>query len=722
MSSSWELVRYVPPPAYSQGGPHGVRRGDDVGMLQWVPHGRTIEVAGRTIPGGGVYVGQMDKGARPSGAWGSILEPSLIDPAMKVDWARPHRSGPATMSGQWYGSLRPGGRAAYLSWLASGRDDPDVYIGHVFLYFYGLERRMLVDARVDPEHADVPIIADEVRRLLSIYGFNNLFRAQATKFLVVIDSPSWMTPDLVPPPASTCGMFFGVRVALGRYAQTAQPIPAAWALLWLRTEVTLRTPASRCASEFDELFTARYQARYKDGLVIKPTKSTITYSYSPASSRLGGFTVKMGSIPDVARRTSSLNKLKVLGLECTEALQGLSQYRRRYPDGAGSLEAVALLPDDVRAPLEGKVVKDFRDWADAAIETGPSLVPLDDVMAHWAPGRSTKLTKADAVAMASLFAKLGTGIEPDVRFGSSTPAQSSHVVLFSLPPGATAAPSAQYAAAATVVHLAGVVASADGSVSDAERRHLAEHLEVVLGLDHAERVRLEAHLLWLVGAKTSLASLKKRVDALDQGRRAAIGRFVVGFAASDGLVSAPELTMLAKLYRLLGLNESEVYSVVHALASADPGPVTVQEADSGEVRWPIPALGPDPAIAVRLDPAKIRARLAETASVSALLADIFTDDEEPAPPELAGRGPETEVDIQRVVGLDGPHSQLARHLCSQERWDRGSVEELAARLGLTMLEAAIDRVNDATIEASGEPLIEGDDPLEINDYVAEELV
>jgi TerB N-terminal domain len=75
--------------------------------------------------------------------------------------------------GYWpsYSEISSGARRAYLNWLAGGRRDPEADIGFVFLFFYGLERRAIIDgAKDEPAQADWPVIAAELRRLLSIYG------------------------------------------------------------------------------------------------------------------------------------------------------------------------------------------------------------------------------------------------------------------------------------------------------------------------------------------------------------------------------------------------------------------------------------------------------------------------------------------------------------------------------------------------------------------------
>jgi len=72
-------------------------------------------------------------------------EPSLIDTSLKVNSYSPDYNG--ENMGYWpsYQNISSSSRAAYIEWLAGDRSDPDAYIGYVFLYFYGIERRILVD-------------------------------------------------------------------------------------------------------------------------------------------------------------------------------------------------------------------------------------------------------------------------------------------------------------------------------------------------------------------------------------------------------------------------------------------------------------------------------------------------------------------------------------------------------------------------------------------------
>ncbi len=83
-----------------------------------------------------------------------------------------------------YSDMSPRARAAYLAWLAGGRNNPRVYIGYVFVYFYGLERRLVTETSRNPENAvEYRRLTGEVRRLLEIYRGNHSFRQYATGLL-----------------------------------------------------------------------------------------------------------------------------------------------------------------------------------------------------------------------------------------------------------------------------------------------------------------------------------------------------------------------------------------------------------------------------------------------------------------------------------------------------------------------------------------------------------
>jgi len=60
---------------------------------------------------------------------------------------------------------------------------PSADVGYVFLFFYGLERRVLVDAKSDPKAmTEVPAIAAEIESLRSIYS-NRSFQSYTRNFL-----------------------------------------------------------------------------------------------------------------------------------------------------------------------------------------------------------------------------------------------------------------------------------------------------------------------------------------------------------------------------------------------------------------------------------------------------------------------------------------------------------------------------------------------------------
>ena len=111
--------------------------------------------------------------------------------------------------------------------------------------------------------------------------------------------------------------------------------------------------------------------------------------------------------------------------------------------------------------------------------------------------------------------------------------------------------------------------------------------------------------------------------------------------------------------------------------------------------------------------------------MTALLADVFAQDSaDSTPPQTApSTAPIASDDVGDVLpGLDAALSELARSLCDQGGCSFAEAEGIAAGLGLPMLEGALERISECAFDVCGEPLIEGDDLLVVNDYAVKELL
>ena len=141
---------------------------------KWIEPGEPIEIGDKVILGGNFYLGTSLESLD-----GYYEESSLIIPRVGIDddhFLNGNHYFTDDTLGYWpsYRDLSKKGKSAYLLWLASDRSDPKVPIGYLFIYFYGIERRVLVDSKhgkvSDKEYLS---LHQEVSRLLEIYSSNH---------------------------------------------------------------------------------------------------------------------------------------------------------------------------------------------------------------------------------------------------------------------------------------------------------------------------------------------------------------------------------------------------------------------------------------------------------------------------------------------------------------------------------------------------------------------
>lgn len=683
----------------------------------WIPPGREIQMAGFQLRGGMLYVGS---GLPSVSSYGT--EPALIDPALPVNAGNPDPTGSGMTYWPSYESISPECRAGYLQWLASNRRVPGAYIGYVFLFLYGLERRVLADTPGSGSaQTDLVAIGAELEGLLEVYGSNSSFNRYALQLKDVLEVLSGR--DLAPPVTAdtdASAMPMPVRVGLGRIVALGKPVPPEWAVRWYMThpDTSLRTPARRCTNEFVDLFQARYVREFGDGFTVTPLHTRLALDIRPASASFGGQVSLPVAVPDILQLHSSIAKLRTIGDSCIDDLDAFSRWIGRHVGAPRTIAAAALLPRDIAASHGSAEVQGVWDWAARCVKSHTQAVCRSDELLQLCPSLgSGKLAKSEAVLLAQLLERGGFGIEPDVRFGGPPLAPGAPVVLYPLPQSApNPAPSPQYTATTILLHLAIAVAAADHTISEVEERHLRARVTQALALTEHERLRLSAHLQWLVEAKPSVTSLRRRLEALESAQRSGFADFIVGVAGADGLIDPEEIQTLGKIFPLLGLPAEEVHSHVHAMAAAGSTSAPKRKAlepltDSSASPHPATRPSPEP---VRLDLDLVRAKLAESAQIGAILEDVLVSDDEIA---VSQEAPTVRAVESRLQG----RRRLLARLVGQSEWTRLDFEHLAAECQL-LPDGAIDAINEASIDKLGVPVIEGDDPLHIDLPTAMELI
>jgi len=670
---------------------------------RWHGPGEAVSIAGFNIADGMLYVGTR------LNAPGGRVEPALIDPTLRIARNRGYAN---TVHWPSYAELTPECRYGYLDWLARGRSDPQCDISYVLLFFFGIERRVLLDGRDNPStKTEWPALLDELRRLIQLYGpKSDHFTRHAAELL------SWMELDSAPPRLyaqpvpefpRTYELPHYLRLALGQASVDRQPIPTPLALAWLRLspDVFLRTAATRCPAEFTRLFELRYAERMGAGLLLPKNRTKLKMVYQPASHSLAGarMTRDFGDIPDVTAMTKPMQRLREIVDACTEELGPYSRLIGKDAANADSLEGLlalpqALWPESVKARLAA---------LRAELKDGRTSRLLTEVAGLFAAARQP-LTRDRVRALARALKSEGIGIEPDVLAGAKSPSGADKVVLFELSaPTLERGACAEFQTAALTLQLASAMAQADGEFNAREVAHLRAEITAWSHLADHDRERLQAHLDWLVLAPPTVAVLKRKLEPLPAEARQTIARFMATLAQSDGFVSPDEVKLLQRVYKLLGVDAGRVFSDIYA---ATPGKVSAPLSNQRAVTE-----------GFRLDRARIEALQHDTERVSALLSTIFVEEAAPT----SAPAPEAETEAQApesvtLIGLDPANDALLRLLLSRPTWSRAELEDAAADLDL-MLDGALEQINEAAFEAFDEPLIEGEDPVEINPHILEQL-
>jgi tellurite resistance protein len=674
---------------------------------KWIKDGESITIKGQAFTGGNFYYG-----GKLSSLDGYGAEASLVDDLLKIE------NKPSTFEdeslGYWpkFISLTPKGRGAFISWLAGNRNDPDTPLGYVFIYFYGIERRITVDSiKQTVDDAEFKALFDEALRLKRVYSSSRSFSNYSIRLLEIMcllrpHVVSHLDLEKIPQRDS---LLFKHRLATT--VNDEKPIPSELALAWLRfyPDYNLKKPARRCGYEFSQMFTRLYSKKYGDGIVVKPNKTRLKSEYHPASSSLRGISLPQQDLPDPSNLKGPVNKLIAIADECAAGLDAYSRYLAKPDTSRTDIEAVLLLPDELSDLGATLGLGTFKKWADDAISTKKGLVNIEEFWTYTKSPLPSKINKKEAELIQNLAQKAGYGIAPDTRYHHAKTSADGKLVLFPEGHGKYFEPSKAYSEIGMALRLGAMVATIDSHVDQAELNLLTQLIDHDTNLSPTEKKSLHAYLVWRLNTPSNITGLKARLEALGKTEKAAVSRILVSVAMADGKIDPKEIKQLEKLYTMLGLDKALVTGDIHGMSSSKTGLRTSSSQSATSSSTPA---------SFQLDESSLAIHESETRDVQSILGAIFVEDE---PTGESDDSTTASPITEEVIEIDKQHYALFESLRRKDKWTREEVEALCRDSGL-MVSGALETINDwAFDKVDAAVLEEYGDAVYVDQEIVEEI-
>lgn len=630
-----------------------------------------------------------------------------------------------------YAHLTIGQRRYYLDWLAGGRRHIPSQIGYAHLYFYGLERRLLVDRQ------DVREVFKAVLRLMNVCRHaepaerRDMPYASSLLWHVLVREADLFTPaDLqtIVPRFLEIATEDELAAVLSFWVRQNKPMPS-----WLAFPVARQLPKSqrsvvtqRAGDELQQLFAQRYTLQFGEGLLLRASKRDKRFAYRPANRFLEPSEI---TAPNPAGLLSQFDDLAELWNGCVADLKRLSTLK--VSDSAETLDVWRATPTELRQAVDHPLTEALTKFiAERAGDSGDVRVTPRDVATVIGIASDAKLTLPTSRRIAEAVAETGYCLEPDARLTGRAYADAEPIVLF-LNLSDTPLDTAKYAAASTMLNVGFLVAAADGQAEDAELGLLTQQLEAAFSLNDTEQRRLEALRGLRAECGIEAADLSRLLRALSNDQQKLIGRLMLALVAADGQVSKAEIKTVRRVYAAMGWDRAKADAALATLMpaphSVDDDLVAVMPATPGEAGEPIPP--PPAATGFTLDRAAIDALLRETHDVAKLLADAMKTDDPldsgpattwaflppspaPTPPlfiapsPAAPAAPEPLVDSppSPVPGLPERYAAFYRQVIARSSWPQSELAALSKTHGL-MLSGAVEAINEWSNDTHGGPLI-----------------
>ncbi|QNN21537.1 hypothetical protein HED60_04360 [Planctomycetales bacterium ZRK34] len=684
--------------------------------LRWVGCEESVEIDGFTISQPLTYLANRSSGR--------VDEPSSMDPRDPVS-RKPGYQTQRLPYWPSYHNMDPTQRFVYLSWMSEGRIRLPSEIGYAFVFFYGLERRTLVD-----QHDHETAIA-EVLRLRQLHRggeqYSGSFENYTAGFLwfLSVAYPEAFTEEMIQSLAEGGRYWNEDKLAslLCWFATQKRPLSewAAFIVAGQLPQSQRSVVTNRVGNEFKELFCKYYRERYHQGLTLESSARDRAYRYTTASAVIGQVCCT-GTNP--MGRSSQLKSLSTIWNQCVDELRKFSSVVQKQGDSELTPEAWEAMPEELRNGTDHPLTQQFcRIVDDHTTEEGFALIPVHKLAPLVGAEHRDRLTPTQSRQLCVTAEHIGYGLEPDARIAVSSYKREDVVAPFLRMYDEQVNPG-RYKAALCMLRLGLAVAASDGEIHPDELAVIAQNVEKWFQLNAEERRRLESMQAVLIHDGPDMKGLQKLATGLKSQQKQAIGKMLIALIAADGIITKEEIRSVRKCYRTLGMSESDVDAALSTLESlkSDEPVTVVQAGGSRRAGEAIPTTGQNE-IEFHLDRGAIAEIMQQSREVSAILADAMGVEESvdevtgtamTMEPELPSQSTTVTDDVESsdaadtepqggYDGLPERFHEIYEALIKQDGWCRDELEALGSERGL-MIAGAIEAINDWTYETYGGPI------------------
>jgi hypothetical protein len=529
-----------------------------------------------------------------------------------------------------YKDLTAQQRRVYLDWMASGRPanhSAQFELGYVFVFFYGIERRLILE---DDSSA---LLFDELIKLMVDYGTTQsksliTYASQLVHFAAYrTEVYSQLSQRLL---AIDDRRTFksGSQFILANLYNRGEPLRTEIAIMLAAADENSRKSkvTTRVKDEFRALFGRRFEETWPGGMKLEAAKLATVVQYRPASGTLLQLTCQGHSSEKFVQRVPHLlprhfKDLPKIWNSCIDDLSGYSRARARVKSLGSELSAWNALPSELRNKSLNPINEAFKTLAAAApLEDSYRIVEVGEIAHLIGLAEALKLTPAQSRQIMSALRGIGWSLAPDLSILGSSLSWRQEVAVFE-PCGEV---GAKLAVILRLLFLSVIVASDEGNFDGAKLKIFEELVEGE-SPNPADWQHIHGVLIILRrDSKSALRSLASIAKAIPEALKRPVIATLAEMAAVTGKIGVDQVRILHRIGRAFAIDEAFVEQLV-AEAMLKTGAV-VLKGETGQPGERIPR--PVAPTGFALDTSKIEALTKETHEVISILSKLMTESDQ----------------------------------------------------------------------------------------------